>query len=130
MQALLPLLLTFVLMWLLLIRPQQRRMRQHQALVASLEPGDEVVTTGGIIGTVVAVEGDRLLVSVAPGVEVRVLRAAVGQRAPEPMDEDDEGDDEAYDDDEGYDDEDEVYDGEEGDGPAGGARAGEADDGR
>jgi preprotein translocase subunit YajC len=80
MEPLLALLLTFALMWVLLIRPQQRRMRQHQAIVASLRPGDEIVTAGGIYGTVRAIDDEAMLVEVAPGVELRVLRAAVSQR--------------------------------------------------
>ena len=80
MGPLLALLLTFGLMWALLILPQQRRMRQHQAVIASLEPGDEVVTAGGVYGTVVSVEDEVLAVEVAPGIVLRVLRNAVSQR--------------------------------------------------
>lgn len=80
MEALAPLLITFGLMWVLLIRPQQRRVRQHQAVVSSLAPGDEVVTAGGIHGTIVTVDGDTLRLEVAPGVVLRVLRGAVNQR--------------------------------------------------
>jgi preprotein translocase subunit YajC len=80
MEPLLALLLTFVLMWVLLIRPQQRRMRQHQMIVASLRPGDEIITAGGIYGTVQAIDEDSMVLQVAPGVELRVLRAAVSQR--------------------------------------------------
>jgi preprotein translocase subunit YajC len=80
MQPLLALRVTFGLMYVLLIRPQQRRMREHQAVVASLRPGDEIVTAGGIYGTVIAVDDETMIVEVAPGVELRVLRAAVSQR--------------------------------------------------
>lgn len=79
MEAFLPLLLIGV-MWALLIRPQQRRLRQHQALVASLEAGDEVLTSGGIYGVIRSVDDDMLALEIAPGVVVRVLRAAVTQR--------------------------------------------------
>ena len=90
MGPLLALLITFGLMWVLLILPQQRRMRQHQAVVASLRAGDEVVTAGGVYGTIISVDEDTLAVEVAPGVVLRVLRSAVSQRlAP-----DDDGDDE------------------------------------
>lgn len=104
MEPLLALLFTFVLMWVLLIRPQQRRLREHQAVVASLRPGDEIVTAGGIYGTVQSIDDEAMLLRVAPGVELRVLRAAVSQRvtatgdglfvddvaeAPEPRREDD-----------------------------------------
>ena len=80
MGPLLALLLTFGLMWVLLILPQQRRMRQHQAVVASLRTGDEVVTVGGVYGTITSVDDDTLAVEVAPGVVLRVLRSAVSQR--------------------------------------------------
>ena len=94
MGPLLALLLTFGLMWVLLILPQQRRMRQHQAVVASLRAGDEVVTAGGVYGTITSVDEDTLAVEVAPGVVLRVLRTAVSQRIA-PLDEvdDDEEDD-------------------------------------
>lgn len=103
MEPLLALIVTFGLMWVLLIRPQQRRMRQHQEVVSSLRAGDEVVTAGGIHGTVVEVDGDTLVLSVAPGVELKVLRAAISQRAKgDDLDEDDyddeDGDDELVED--------------------------------
>ncbi len=91
-------------MWVLLILPQQRRMRQHQAVVASLEPGDEVVTAGGVYGTITSVDQETLAVEVAPGVTLRILRSAVTQRvAPleNPTDDpysDDDTDDEDTDD--------------------------------
>jgi preprotein translocase subunit YajC len=80
MESLLALLVTFGLMWAVLIRPQQRRMRQHQAVVASLRPGDEVIAAGGIHGRVRSVDDDSMVLEVAPGVELKVLRAAVSQR--------------------------------------------------
>ncbi len=91
MGPLLALLITFGLMWALLILPQQRRMRQHQAVIASLEAGDEVVTAGGVYGTIVSVDEDTLAVEVAPGVVLRVLRNAVSQRVgPDELGDDDE----------------------------------------
>ena len=95
MEPLLALLLTFALMWVLLIRPQQRRMREHQQVVASLRPGDEIVTAGGIYGTVQAIDDEAMLLRVAPGVELRVLRAAVSQRVSPLVDDADEPDEEA-----------------------------------
>ena len=79
-------------MWVLLILPQQRRMKQHQAVVASLRVGDEVVTAGGVYGTITSVDEDTLAVEVAPGVVLRVLRSAVSQRIG-PLDETDDDDD-------------------------------------
>lgn len=105
MEPLLALLLTFLLMWVLLIRPQQRRMRQHQSVVASLEPGDEIVTAGGIYGVVVSVDDDSLMLEVAPELELKVLRAAVSQRLTSVGDDDGgEGDDDSDGEDEGDDD--------------------------
>jgi preprotein translocase subunit YajC len=80
MGPLLALLITFGLMWVLLILPQQRRMKAHQAVVASLQVGDEVVTAGGVYGTITSVDEETLAVEVAPGVVLRVLRSAVSQR--------------------------------------------------
>ena len=77
MAALLPLLITFGLMWALLIRPQQRRVREHQALVATVSVGDEVITTGGMVGTIVSVVDDIVTLEVAPGISIRLLRSAI-----------------------------------------------------
>lgn len=68
------------LMWLLLIRPQQQRVRRQQELVASLQVGDEVVTAGGAMGRIVALDADEARIEVAPGVVVRFLRLAVNAR--------------------------------------------------
>jgi preprotein translocase subunit YajC len=91
MGPLLALLITFGLMWVLLILPQQRRMKAHQAIVASLQPGDEVVTAGGVYGTITSVDEETLAVEVAPGVVMRILRTAVTQRIA-PFEEPDEDD--------------------------------------
>jgi preprotein translocase subunit YajC len=80
MEPLIVLALTFALLWLLFIRPQQRRVRGHQALVASLEPGDTVVLTAGIYGRIIDLGPEDMTVEVAPGVELRVARQAVLRR--------------------------------------------------
>ncbi|HKY66077.1 MAG TPA: preprotein translocase subunit YajC [Acidimicrobiales bacterium] len=80
MGALLVLAVTFVLLWVIFILPQQRRVRGHQALVASLEVGDEVVLTAGIYGRIVDIGPEDLSVEVAPGVVLRVARQAVLRR--------------------------------------------------
>lgn len=68
----------FVLLWLLLIRPQRKRQLEQQQLHASLEVGDEVLTVGGLYGHVREIlDEDDLLVEVAPGVNVRIARRSV-----------------------------------------------------
>ena len=87
-------LLPLALLWVLMIRPQQQRVRQAREMAASLDVGDEVVTAGGIYGTVTDAEGDILSVEVAPGVVLRVLRGAIAQRVGPPDEYDDEDEDE------------------------------------
>lgn len=80
MESLIILLPTFAVFWLLFIRPQQRRVREHQALVASLQPGDAVISTAGIFGTVTSVDDDTVRLQVAPGTELRMARQAIARR--------------------------------------------------
>ena len=75
---LLPLLLIFVVFYFLLIRPQQRKLKQHRSMVAALRRGDEVVTQGGLIGRVVrVVDAKYLQIEFADSVRVRCLRNSV-----------------------------------------------------
>ncbi len=76
---LLPFAAIAVAFWLLIIRPQSTRRKAQAALVASLAPGQRIMTTAGVFGTVVAVEDDRVHVEVAPGVVIEMLALAVGQ---------------------------------------------------
>jgi len=76
--------LMFVALWAIVILPQQRRMKAHRALVSVLEVGDEVMTTSGIIGTITAIDDEVLHLEVAPGVTLRIVRAAIAQRMNEP----------------------------------------------
>ncbi len=76
--GMLPLLFIFVIFYFLLIRPQKKRMQEHDALVKSAKKGDHVITAGGIFGKVAAVEGDDVLrVEIASGVEVRLVRSTI-----------------------------------------------------
>jgi preprotein translocase subunit YajC len=69
----------------LIVRPQRRQIAARKSLIASLEVGDEIITAGGIYGTVVEINDTTLLVEVAPGVALTVAREAVsGRPAPEP----------------------------------------------
>ncbi len=75
-----PLILIFAIMYFLLIRPQQKKLKDHQAMVAALRRGDQVVTQGGVIGKVSKVRDDgELEVEIATGVNVRVVKATVAQ---------------------------------------------------
>jgi preprotein translocase subunit YajC len=78
--SLLPLVLIFVVFYFLLIRPQQKKVKEHRAMVQALRRGDRVVTSGGVIGQVTKVLSDtELQVEIAEGVRVRVLRTAVNE---------------------------------------------------
>jgi len=68
--------------WLLIIRPSSVRRKAQSALVASLAPGQRIMTTAGVFGTVVAVAGERVSVEVAPGVVIEMLTQAVAQVVP------------------------------------------------
>ena len=73
-----PLILIFVIFYFFLIRPQQKRVKDHRAMVQGLKRGDEVITSGGIIGKVDRVfEDDRLELEIADGVKVQVIRNTV-----------------------------------------------------
>lgn len=69
--------LMVVIFYFLLIRPQQRRARAQRDLVQSIDVGDEIVTVGGMFGTVRAVDDDAVTVEVAPNTEIRMLKSAV-----------------------------------------------------
>ncbi|MEL6508991.1 MAG: preprotein translocase subunit YajC [Pseudomonadota bacterium] len=75
-----PLILIFAIMYFLLIRPQQKKVKEHQAMVAALRRGDQIVTQGGLIGKVVKVKEDNEVeVELADGVKVRVVQSTVAQ---------------------------------------------------
>ena len=97
----------FVLLYVLLIRPQQRRLREAQVMAASLEPEDDVITAGGIHGTVTAVDDDTVWLEIAPDVIVRVLKGAISQRVGPPRQYDDADPNDDDDDEEEVDEDDE-----------------------
>ncbi len=75
-----PLILIFGIMYLLLIRPQQKKMKEHKAMIEALRRGDQIVTQGGIIGKVTKVKEDgEVEVEIADGVKVRVVKATISQ---------------------------------------------------
>jgi preprotein translocase subunit YajC len=69
-----------VLFWLLIVTPQRRRRRQQESLIEQLEPGDEVLTVGGLLGTVREVGEHEVVLEIAPGTRVRVAKSAVSGR--------------------------------------------------
>ena len=80
--SLLPMVLIFVLFYFLLIRPQQKRAKQHKEMVAALKEGDEVVTAGGFFGTVVTVDETVASVEIADNTIVKVQRSSIAQMLP------------------------------------------------
>jgi preprotein translocase subunit YajC len=70
-------LVLLVVMWFLLIRPQRRRQVESQRLLQSLEVGKEIVTAGGLYGTITALEDDEARIQIADGVEVRIAKRAI-----------------------------------------------------
>ena len=73
-----PLILIFVIFYFFLIRPQQKRVKDHKAMVESLKRGDEVITSGGIIGIVDRVmEDDRIEVTIGEGTKVQIIRSTI-----------------------------------------------------
>jgi preprotein translocase subunit YajC len=72
----------FLLFWLLILRPQSKRAKEHRDLVTSIGKGDEVLTSGGLLGKVVRVSEDYLAVDVGTGLEVKIQKAAIAAVLP------------------------------------------------
>jgi preprotein translocase subunit YajC len=83
-------LLLLAALWFLLIRPAQRRQKLQRQMLSAIEVGDEIVTAGGLYGTVTALDEDEVRLEIAPGTEVRVARRAVAGVVSEKEDEPDE----------------------------------------
>ena len=75
--SMLPLVLMFVLLYFLLLRPQMRRAKEQKQMIASLQKGDEVVTSGGTLGRVTKISDNYVTVEIAPNVEITVQRPSV-----------------------------------------------------
>nr|WP_235091296.1 preprotein translocase subunit YajC [Sphingomonas lutea] len=75
--GIMPWLLIFVIFYFLMIRPQQRRVKQHQAAIAAVKKGDQVITGGGIRGKVVKVSDDEAEVEIAKDVRIRVIKSTI-----------------------------------------------------
>ena len=93
MDFLIILLFGFAIMWLLIVLPQRRRQRAHEQMLGNIRPGDYILTAGGLYGTVTELGQDDLGVEVAPDVEVRVSKRAIGTIVPPDEIEDVEVDD-------------------------------------
>src|SRR5690606_6006323 len=78
----LPIVGMIVIFWFLLIRPQMRRQKQHQAKIASVRKGDQVVTAGGLVGKVVKVDDHYAEIEIAQGVRVKAVKATIGDIVP------------------------------------------------
>ena len=76
--ALIPFILVFVIFYLLIIMPSRKRQKKHQQMVAELKPGEKIVTTGGIYGTVMGIQKDRIELKVAANVKIEITKNAVG----------------------------------------------------
>lgn len=78
--GIIPFVLMFVIFYFLLIRPQQRRMKEHRNMVENLRRGDQVVTAGGVLGKVTKVaEGDEIEVQIAESVKIKVVKSTISQ---------------------------------------------------
>ncbi len=75
---LLPMILMFVVLWFLMIRPQMKKAKDHKALIEALQKGDEVVTGGGLVGRIVKVGEAYVTLEIAEGTEVTVQKPAIG----------------------------------------------------
>ncbi len=78
--SLLPFVFIFIILYFMIIRPQQRRMKQHQEMIANLRRGDTVVTSGGLIGKITKVgEENEISIEIAEGVRVRIVKSTVAE---------------------------------------------------
>jgi preprotein translocase subunit YajC len=75
--ALLPFLLVFVIFYLLIVMPQRKRQKKHMSMVEQLKPGDRIITSGGIFGTVMGVQPDRIELKVAANVKIDITKSSV-----------------------------------------------------
>jgi len=78
LMQLLPMILMFVVLWFLMVRPQMKKAKEHKALIAAIAKGDEVVTGGGLVGKVVKIGENYVTLEIAEGTEVVVQKPAIG----------------------------------------------------
>jgi len=80
--GMLPIVAMFIVLWFVMIRPQMKKAKAHQAMVSALAKGDEIVTQGGVLGKVTKISDSFVGLEVANGVEVQIQRGAVAQVLP------------------------------------------------
>ena len=78
----LPIVGMVLIFWLLIIRPQMQRQKQHQAKIAAVKKGDQVVTAGGLLGKVIKVDDHYAEIEIAQGVRVRAVKSTIGDIVP------------------------------------------------
>lgn len=76
----LPFILLIVVFYFFIIRPQSKRQKEHQAMLESLQKGDRIITTGGIIGTVIGKYEDKIVIKVGDGVKLEIAKGFVSQK--------------------------------------------------
>ena len=76
--ALVPFILVFVIFYLLIIMPQRKKQKKHMELVGNLKAGDRIITTGGIYGTVMGVQKDRIELKISANVKIEITKSAIG----------------------------------------------------
>lgn len=82
LMSFLPIILMFAVLWFIMIRPQMKRQKEHQAKINSVKKGDQVVTGGGLLGKVVKVDDHYAEVEISQGVRVKVVKATIGDIVP------------------------------------------------
>ncbi|AZO95043.1 preprotein translocase subunit YajC [Halocella sp. SP3-1] len=81
--SILPFVVIFGVFWFFLIRPQQKKQKEHQAMVNNLQPGDNIITIGGIKGKIVKIKGDNIRLRVSSNVDIDVIKQSIGRMNPE-----------------------------------------------
>lgn len=87
MEFLMVMVLLLVVMWVLMIRPQRQRQREHQTMIDGADVGDDILTTGGIYGTIAEADGDDIVVELGEGLSVHMTRRGIAAVLPPEEDE-------------------------------------------
>lgn len=81
--SVLPFIVIFGVFWFFLIRPQQKKQKEHQAMVSNLQPGDNIITIGGIKGKIVKIKDNNIRLRVSSNVDIDVVKQSIGRMNPE-----------------------------------------------